>query len=975
MQNRACALRSGVSILAATISLALLTTTASAQASTSPAAGSAGVPLSPPEQDQPIPSEIVVTGTSIRGVAPVGSNLISVGQAELKQTGATSVEQALANVPALTGLGSVGIGQTNNSYYQPTIHSLGASASNSTLILIDGHRPPTGGTNHSTADPNIVPFNMIERVEVLPDGASAVYGSDAVAGVVNFITRKKFDGLQVNAQQSFADGQHGFSAGVLTGKNWDRGSAILAFTYTNQSALDDTDRDYTNWNHIAQGGTNFGNFNCGPATLQPGGAGPIFLNATSGVSRANSAANSPCSQWADGVLVQRELRYNLMGKVSQDITNTLTLSAEGLWSRRRDSGITPAGTVTATAFRSGPQANPFYQAPAGYTGTSNNETVRWDADDLFGPGITRNGSDTMYADANLAWHIGSNFVVNALAVAGRDDSKMSTSGVINGSVANLALNGTTNSAGSTTQVSIPGTNVVVLGLPLTAANALDVWNPAATNKTSAAVRAALLDNGNLLRLVSRFQQYRVSIDGTLFDLPAGPVRVAVGGEIFRTQLTEYVDRANNSGPASNASQQLNYDFQRTVHSGYAELDAPLIGPDMHVPLVHKFDVNISGRYDHYSDFGSTFNPKYAFNWDVIDGLRIRGNRSTSFVAPPLDVLGDQYGSFATAGWNSVTNNLAVPVAAYPILTQLGIPGCTAASTTCNISSLQGIQVTSGDHHAKAQKGKGWSVGADFTPRFLPGFHAQATLWDTEFTGGVTGPNISNAVNNSGLNDLLTFYPGGATAAQIAAATQGIPQRTTTPTVTNYIYRSLNSNFLNLKVRGIDASFDYHYQTSKIGTLSTGLTITEFLKFDQSYGVGGHVYSVLNTSGSNTSFPSVRTQGRASLGWALDGFDAEIFVNYTGSYRNYSGNSVTPIIRDAFGNPAGGGDKVRSNTTFDMHAAYTFKGGFMDGTELSISGRNILNKKPPFYNSTLGYDTYVASPLGRVITVGLIAKLL
>ena len=119
--------------------------------------------------------------------------------------------RALANVPAITGMENSGRGSNGNggagaSVY---IHQIGASAQNSTLVIMDGHRLPVAGSGNGNpvVDPNIIPQNMLERVEVLADGASSVYGSDAVSGVVNFITRKKFDGLELRYQ---IQGEHGF---------------------------------------------------------------------------------------------------------------------------------------------------------------------------------------------------------------------------------------------------------------------------------------------------------------------------------------------------------------------------------------------------------------------------------------------------------------------------------------------------------------------------------------------------------------------------------------------------------------------------------------------------------------------------------------------------------------------------------------------------------------------------------------------
>lgn len=923
----------------------------------------------PASDDSEDAADIIVTGTSIRGVAPTGANLISVDAKALEATGSQTVSDALRTVPSLSNAGATGQGPTV-AFYQPSIHNLGASASNSTLVLIDGHRGPTGGTNHTFLDPNIIPPMMLERVEVLPEGASSIYGSDAVAGVVNFITRKRFDGLRMNGQFVVTDGTHGYSAGLMAGKTWDTGSAVFAYNHSFQGALAARDRPFTYPDQSDRGGTSFLNFNCGPATLQPGGSGPIYTSATSGVSVTNTPANAPCTNWNYSDLIGSEDRHQVMGKITLDMTDDLTVGLDMVYARRRNETIQSAGTLQATAFRTGAQGNPFFTVPAGYAGTSNSQTIRWDATDLVGPARGFTGSDSMYASFTANYRITENWDFDFLASAGRDESSSWSEGMINGSVANLALNGTTNGGGNMNAISIPGTDVIVLNLPLTAANALDVWNPGASNRTSQAVRDRLLDNENLLRNTSGYQQVRGSISGSLLELPAGPIKLAIGGELYRTQLSQFVTRANNSGPASSGSQQLLFKFDREVYSAFGELNVPVISAEMGVPLVQKLDLSVAGRYDHYSDFGSTSNPKFAFGWEVNDSLRFRGNYSTSFVAPPLTVVGDRFGAFGTAGWNSVTNNLVVPIAAYPDLALMGIPGCNATSTTCNIASLEGIQVTSSDLDVGAQDGSGWSLGFDFKPEFLPGFRASGTFWDTKFTGGITGPNIGNVVNTASANFLLNFYPGGATPAQIAQFTNGIPQRSSLPGTTSYIFRSLGGNWLNLSIQGIDYSIDYVHQTENLGTFHLGVVGTEFLKFTQSFG-SGESYDILNTTGNNTTFPSIATQIRGTLGWQNDSLSVDLFANYTGNYTNWSGNSVTPITRDPIGNPSGGGDKVDANLTFDANFVYTIpENGILSGAQLSISGRNIFDKKPPFYNGTNGYDPLAGNPFGRTITFGL-----
>jgi iron complex outermembrane receptor protein len=929
-----------------------------------------GVSRAADSADVSDPQEIIVTGTSIRGIAAVGSNLIAVGPEEIAETGAQTLTQVLQTVPALSSMGSAGQGQNRGSYYQPQIHQLGGSASSTTLILIDGHRTSSGGTNHTNTDPGIVPINMIERVEVLAEGASSIYGSDAVAGVVNFITRRRFDGIQAGGQISFKDGATGYTASLLAGKTWDDGSIVFALSRADLQALANRDRPFTDPNHIERGGTSFYNFNCPTATLQPNGSGPIYLSATAGVAVTNSAANAPCSSWRYGDLIPQEERNNAMVKGIQELGD-LTIQAEMVYSVRRSESRISRGTVTATAFETGDQRNPFYTRPAGYTGTATRQTIRWSADELFGPGAKAlSGSNSMYADIELRYRLSDAFNVNFLALGARDESYDRNEGTINGSVANLALNGTTFTNGSRTTPSLTGTNIFVYNLPLTAENALDVWNPAASNRTSQAVRDRLLDNDNDLRQTHGLRQLRLTTDGKLFTLPGGDVGIAIGGELLRFTLEQFKYAGNGAGPASTGSSTFQLEVVRNVKSVFGELNIPIVGPDMGIPFIENFIVNLSGRHDKYSDFGSTTNPKAAFSWEVGSGLNIRGNISSSFVAPPMSIIGDENGVYVNSRYNSFTNNINVPIALYPELRNFtGIP-CTA--THCNISSLQGLRVNTGDHEAGPQKGEGWSIGFDFKPTFLRGLRAQATLWNAKVRGAVTGPQIGFVVNTPSLSHLLTFYPNGATQEEIAAATRFIPPEGPLPTVTSYILQVINSNYLNLDVQGIDASFNYRHDTGSAGTFEIGNSVTYFTRFRQSYGEDGLEYSVLNSTGANGVFPSVQLQGRASLGWDYEDFSSNLFVNYTGAYRNLSGNSVAPVTRDEAGNPTGGGDRVDENITVDLNMSYAFGGPFEDQI-LSLNVRNLFDTRPPFYNVGEGYDSYVANPLGRVISLGLQVK--
>lgn len=920
--------------------------------------------------------EIVVTGTSFRGVAPVGSNLVSVGRDAIEQTGAQTLQQVLKTIPQITAAGNAGQGPAGTSYYSPTIHSLGSSASNSTLVLIDGHRFSLGGQPHPLSDPNIIPPIALQRVEVLAEGASSIYGSDAVAGVINFITRRRYDGVEAQVQAGFGDGYDTFNAGLLWGETWDRGGILIAYAHSDRSALAYSDRDFTRPDHRAQGGTNFASFNCPVATVQPGGSGPIFLDPTQPGSVANSAANAPCDNTIYADLLPQEKRDNFFARAEFEATPDIVLNADFVYSDRRNHQRTARGNLTATAFSTGAQTNPFYVNPPGVDPASaagQRQTVRWSADELLGPGAySDNSSINYYVSGGAEWNIGGDWTLRGLALMGRETHHTESNGQLCGSCANLALNGTTNTAGNTTQPSVPGTSIIVTNLPLTSANALDVWNPAGSNQTSAAVRARLTDSLTVANYYHSLNQYRVGADGPLFSLPGGAVRLAVGAEYLEYGLEIQRSRPNNTGPAAQGSEQLNLDLGRNVKSAYVELLVPIVGAENNVPFINNLSLTISGRHDDYSDVGDTTNPKIGVSWELIPGFQLRGNWSESFVAPAISSMGDasRDGLASFSGYGLLSGTVIIPIANYPLAAQL--PGCTApGQTTCQIatSTVQGISFNNGNPDLKPQTGTGWSVGFDIGEELLRGFRFSATLFNASFRGGVTSPNLATVINTPGLNNLLTIYPTGATPAEIAAVVGQAPLNSPLPATVYFIRNARQQNVVNLDIEGLDVSASYELDTEHMGTFRIGASLSRFLEFNQNIG-GGPWFSVLNTTGFNETFPSIETQARFNAGWDFGSFSANVFLNYLGEYSNWSSSTVTPLTRDANGNPNGGGDSVDATMLWDINLSYALGAlGPLSESELYLDVSNVFDEDPPFYNNANGYDTYGGNPIGRVITIG------
>src|SRR6185369_2828899 len=184
-------------------------------------------------------------------------------------------------------------------------------------------------------------------------------------------------------------------------------------------------------------------------------------------------------------------------------------------------------------------------------------------------------------------------------------SSLSSSGVFCAPCAYLALNGTAQVTGNPTTSDITNQNVIALNTPLTAANALDVWNPVGSNLTSPDVAKGLYSANTSNTNLNTFNQAKLALEGPLFALPAGAVRMAVGGEVMSAHLTQNIVGLNNTGPSITGSAERIYRYSRIVRSAYAELEVPVVSPSMNIPLVHALDVDVSGRYDDYNDVGST----------------------------------------------------------------------------------------------------------------------------------------------------------------------------------------------------------------------------------------------------------------------------------------------------------------------------------------------------------------------------------
>ena len=220
--------------------------------------------------------EIVVTastGTAIRGIAPTGTNVVEMDREAIQITGVTSTNDLLARVPQVTNyfatvpVPTTDLGAPIN---RPNIRDLGASGASTTLVLLNSMRLPGAGFQQVSPDPSVIPPAVLERVDVIPDGASALYGSDAVGGVINFVTRREFEGVELTGKYGKADDYDNSEASFTAGTSWKGGNGYLSAYWTKNDMLLGGDRNWISGDHTARGGTDFRVNTCTPGNIQIG---------------------------------------------------------------------------------------------------------------------------------------------------------------------------------------------------------------------------------------------------------------------------------------------------------------------------------------------------------------------------------------------------------------------------------------------------------------------------------------------------------------------------------------------------------------------------------------------------------------------------------------------------------------------------------------------------------------------------------
>ncbi len=766
--------------------------------------------------------EVVVTGSRIRGTAPVGSSVIGLGREDIDAASGVTVDRIIKEVPQVYNLGvsesSRGqSGGAGNIVFGNSInlHGIGPYA---TLMLVDGHRVVN---NSRSTDPSIIPSLGLERIEIVADGASAVYGSDAVAGVVNLVPRRTLNGVDTSLRYGTADSFDEYQAGIAGGKVWDGGQVMVAYEHSYLSNLNGDDRDFFTSDLRSHGGSDSRVTRCSPGTIRVGAT--TFAIPAAGVTPATAntmvAGTTNLCNVALGQDLLPEQQYNsLNATFTQRFNDWFEVFADGFYSKR-DFVYQPALFASTL---SAPNTNAFFVAPPGVTGAT---SIDYNfSGDL--PRDTQTGSSTSWElTPGLRFSLPHDIRAELLFTYGKSDDESNTS---------------------------HGLNNAALATALASNNPSTAFDPYGLHRTSAATLAAIGNQIFFAPTLETFKGYEARFDGPIVALPGGDLRFAAGYEGQDMDVSLGLARGNPGTPI------VFREFSRKVDSTYFELRAPIVGSSNAVSGIARLDVTAAVRYDNYSDVGSATNPKFGFSWAPIDSLTLRASYGTSFRAPLITEI---YGnSNALFGQNYVN-----PAGGAPLI---------------------GFALSGANLNLKPEEATTWSFGFDWKPTAdtslsMTYFDVKYEKQVNNYLSNLAILSLENQFAGTGIilrgtearDRVLALLAQGITLAR-GSFPGGDPQNVT------LFVDGRNNNLGTSLTQGIDIQVNQNWHTDAAGTFRFNFSGSYFSKYEVALTQTGAL-----TDRLNTIFYPLRFKGLAAVSWDYGPATTRLTFNYVTSYDN------------------------------------------------------------------------------------------
>ncbi|WP_292225764.1 TonB-dependent receptor [Brevundimonas sp.] len=900
--------------------------------------------------------EIVVTGSRIvRQDYVANSPVATVTAEQIQARGDVNVEQILNQLPQVVPGFSANSNNPANGSATVDLRGLGPSR---TLVLVNGRRfVPFDKSN--AVDLNSIPASLIDRVEVVTGGASATYGSDALAGVVNFIFKQNFEGLAINSQygiSGYGDGEQfdlsaTFGANVADG----RGNVTGFVGYADRDGfLPNGDRS---WAQVANNG--------GSGTGIYGGLNNIVTNpyTAAGCPSASACRRSfrtpgvpgvfnndpslgPSSDRYDfapvNLLQSPSKRYNSALLAHYDITDNLTAFAELFYTKTQNNIQLAPTPATGIAI---PVGNYFVQnSPAllAYANTRPNPAGALNFDRRMaevGARVETHDTNVLQFNTGLRADLAGDWKVEGVYGYGRSEVRTSIQNDVSRSRLAAAV-----AAGGTATTCAPSVLQIFPGcVPINLFGAGTI-TPQAANF----VRLNFADTSIFER-----QNFTLNITGTAFELPAGPLAVAFGAEYREDSLSFTPDAAKASGDIFGFNAERAVSGRTTSKELYAEAAVPLVKD---VPFVKSLELELGVRMSDYDTVGKLYAYKAGGSWEPVQSLRLRGLYQRAVRAPNVFELfqANDQGFPAVLDPCSTRNpstgaarTLSASVRAFCTV-QLGADPVTSGFVALNSQTESFFY---GNPNLKEEESDTVTLGAVWQPSFVPGLSMSLDYYDISvdgyigtIAGGVSGI-VANCFAAADLNSAACKDPAvGALIYRDAAG--------------NLKARAPLGNVSELKTSGIDFSTRYGWNVPWGGGFwGERLDVAVNLTYLDSYELDGIEYS--GTAGAyNISASLPKYKANLSLGYNL----GPVRVNYSGTYIDAMDNQGNiPDFED------GGYEGTKSFWYHDVSARYSFN----DNVEIFGGIRNLADKKPPvFDNANDGNtDPNTFDVVGRYFFVG------
>lgn len=925
--------------------------------------------------------KFVVTGSNIPTAADalaVPVTIIGPRQIDRLDTQGNLLEVIRKGMPFFAGNGNLGNSNANvggNS----TIGGSQVSLRNlTTLVLINGRRVSNSGAGgrggRNFVDVNQIPVAAVESIEVLTDGASAIYGSDAVGGVVNIKLKKDFRGAEIGSRYAFSTGTGDYterSAWVVGGVGNDRATITAALNWSKTDPLFQKDRGFSspivNRTATISGavgqGSSFPTALLAPGLNSPSERNPVGTAATATsldaliangtyvpATFASVSATFDLSPYVTLLLKQEQKTGYASGKV--DIFGK-KLEAYGDFIRSKTDSFSQLAAQPSTPNITIPVGAPYNPLTVPFTQVAFRYTLA--------PRQFSNETELTRYTFGLRGDLTDKWSWDAALTNNTNKLNSKTKNVLYAPNVARAIAGGYNQAG----VATPGGNYSRVITGFTEDSTTFVIQPALDPLARpSAINPASLENvlgTSVSDFESDLRQIDITIRGEPVEIPAGPIGFAIGGDFRKEELSGTPDaNSRNTGPT--ARRWLGATFfdpfsrDRNIDAGYAEVRVPITSKSWNAPGVHTLDVTGAYRYENYSDAGESKVPKIGLRWQPIDEqLTFRYTYSEAFTAPALYEL-----------FGPVTQ------------------GFTATSVIPNVFGVNGQaqSQTGSNSNLRPSTAKTNSYGVIFSPKAVKGLTVTLNYTDVDqidVVGNIGVTTILQSVDQLGPNSpyhtqvSFNAFPSESGARFVTAAGElGNFLRAGNSANLIYVFDG-NVNIAGQRVHAFDATLEYETEKTSYGKFDFTTTSTFFLDYrfralpsEPYYEYAGA--ATVGGTGSQGTIPGYRVF--SSVGWEFQSWSANINNTFVDGVVDL-GPGGQAFVSSATLHRV----PVSSYTSWDISVGYTIRESvarnwlsWLRGMKFTVGVNNVFDKEPPlapqaFNESNVDIATY--SPVGRL----------